>query len=110
MPGAPSLMKCEIILWVSEGQSSRNFEFWVPHPCAVCKGAVFRSTNSIGCCACSITGSEVKTPTLPKNGKDRAPSYYLSSGLPAIFFYHAIAPIEERMSHAPLFVSCRHNR
>jgi hypothetical protein len=34
-------MKCEIILRVSEGQPSRDSEFWAPHPWAVCKGAVF---------------------------------------------------------------------
>jgi hypothetical protein len=34
-------LKCEKILWMCEGQPSGDFEMWVPHPCAVCKGAVF---------------------------------------------------------------------
>jgi hypothetical protein len=31
--------KCKKIVWVGEGQPSGDFEMWVPHPCAVCKGA-----------------------------------------------------------------------
>jgi len=33
--------KCKKILCVGKGQSSGDLETWVPHPCAVCKGAVF---------------------------------------------------------------------
>ena len=34
-------LKGEKILCVGKGQSSGDLEIWVPHPCAVCKGAVF---------------------------------------------------------------------
>ena len=33
--------KREKIVWVGKGRPSGDFEMWVPHPCAVCKGAVF---------------------------------------------------------------------
>jgi len=33
--------KGEKILCVGKGQPSSDFETWVPHPCVVCKGAVF---------------------------------------------------------------------
>ena len=33
--------KGEKILCVYKGRRSDDFEMWVPHPCAVCKGAVF---------------------------------------------------------------------
>jgi PIN domain nuclease of toxin-antitoxin system len=33
-------LKCERIAWVSKCQHSGHFESRVPHPCAVCKGAV----------------------------------------------------------------------
>jgi len=34
-------LKFEKVLCVGKGQPSGDFEIWVPHPCAVRKGAVF---------------------------------------------------------------------
>jgi hypothetical protein len=37
----PHASNGEKILCVGNGQPSGDLETWVPHPCAVCKGAVF---------------------------------------------------------------------